>query len=178
VKDPAGFTRFSANPYSYAICDPVNHRDLNGRDVEFCDGESGESLMGYLMDIMVKPNGDVNPEGMELMDRLMNGKEKTIICALPGPAGAENEYDENGKFLRSKVHVDPNYPQSLFFRDKGCQQASTPRALAHELGHAAEAENEFRLDRKAREMNVINRWENPVMTPIDGLTRNDPYFCR
>ena len=43
---------------------------------------------------------------------------------------------------------------------------SLTRILAHELGHLTGTR-----DDGEGKMNNINEWENPIMTPIDGLER-------
>lgn len=50
--------------------------------------------------------------------------------------------------------------------NKGFQAESPLRILGHELGHLTGAR-----DNGLRLMNNVNRYENPIMSPIDGLIR-------
>jgi len=50
-------------------------------------------------------------------------------------------------------------------------QASRMRVLAHEMGHLTGTKDDGGFLGFGSQMNNTNEWENPIMTPIDGITR-------
>ncbi len=92
---------------------------------------------------------------------IVEGSSETFTIAMR--LKGQNEYDPKTR----TIYINPNADVKMMTQD-GVRTISTTRMIAHELGHAAGA-----LDDGKDSMNNVEMWENPVMTPIDGLIRNE-----
>jgi len=102
-------------------------------------------------------------KGAELHD-LLNDSEDTNVIRF---RWSDDRRGSHPKCKTGEVVVDPNDIGRFFETVDGFEQFTLERILAHELRHLTGTR-----DTGHTRMDNINKWENPVMTPIDGFVRD------
>jgi uncharacterized protein RhaS with RHS repeats len=159
-KDPIGFAGGDANLYGYVLNDPINEIDSSGLKIAYSNAESRNLLQPMIEQIMQ------SQAGAALVDRLASSiATYTLNAVSGGPNSPGNAFSPVFDGINGMVNVDPCANVSIATTN-GVQTASPLRILAHELGHLTGTK-----DNGPRRMNNVNKYENPIMTPIDGVVR-------
>ncbi|MEN0059685.1 MAG: RHS repeat-associated core domain-containing protein [Bdellovibrio sp.] len=159
-KDPILFGGGDTNLYGYVQNDPVNWVDPSGLKIAYGDSQSRALLQPLIEQLMQ------SPAGAALVNQLESSSATYTLNAVSGgPSSPGNAFRPIVPGANGSVNVDmcPNVGIST---NRGVQAASPLRILAHELGHLTGTR-----DNGPGRMNNVNRYENPIMTPIDGLIR-------
>lgn len=159
-KDPIGFNGGDTNLFGYVANDPVNWVDPSGLKIAYGNNNSRNLLQPLIEQLMQ------SPAGAALVNQLESSSASFTLNAVSGgPSSPGNAFRPVVPGANGSVNVDvcPNVGIST---NKGPQTATPLRILAHELGHLTGAR-----DNGPGRMNNVNGYENPIMTPIDGLTR-------
>jgi len=153
-KDPILFNGGDSNLYNYVAGDPINAFDPTGLKIVF-HGDAKRQLQRYF-DIIKS-----TATGAKLISQLENSDKTFDIYTNCEKIIRGGTYGGGG----GMVDIDLNY-HPLLMMNVGLKPAGTTRSLAHELGHAAGAD-----DDGVGKMNNVNTWENPIMRELGGWTR-------
>ncbi len=153
-RDPIGETG-GIGLYTYAGNNPPNFIDPLGLILQYADTASERAMKAHINRIMK------SAKGRELIKKLRDDPKTYFIHGTRGEHGPAYQ-------LGNHVYVDPSFkPKILTDCDKKKKQvASTTRILAHELGHLTGTK-----DDGANSMNNVNKWENPIMSPLERYKR-------
>ena len=152
AKDPIDFDGEDTNLYGYVGNDPINTLDPIGLILWYADSASEQTMRPHILEIMK------TPVGRRLLKQLHDSPQIYYIHGKAGPRGPVYR-------LGNDVYVDPTL---IYIMDTDCDHkpASTTRLLAHELGHLTGTR-----DDGPGQMNNVNKWENPIMYPIEKYNR-------
>lgn len=159
-KDPIGFRGGDTNLYGYVANDPVNWIDPSGLKIGYADANSRNTLQPLIEQLMQSPAGAALVNQLESSSAIY-----TLQVVSGGPLSPGTTFRPIVPGSNGSVHVD-QCPNVNFDSNKGTQLATPLRILAHELGHLTGTR-----DNGPGRMNNVNGYENPIMTPIDGLIR-------
>lgn len=150
LKDPIMFEGGDTNLYGYVANDPVNFIDPSGLKLNFTS-PAAEAALRPVLEYLER-----SPAGAALIQQL--DRSSTVYNLS---IDSNNNPHQQG----NNVCVDPN--STIYINsDKGIQAATLPRVLAHELGHLTGSKDDGLLN-----MNNVNRYENPIMFPLEGFNR-------
>jgi uncharacterized protein RhaS with RHS repeats len=151
-EDPLGLNSGDVNPYRYVRNNPISYRDPSGLKLEYgCELARKE----FEDDIeAIRSTAD----GKKLLEYLENSDTVFKI---------NRSWKRELVYRRSEnsVYIDPNVNPNIW-TNQGYRPASTTRILAHELGHAAGANDEG-----FQRMENVTTWENSIMGPLEGFSR-------
>jgi hypothetical protein len=99
------------------------------------------------------------PTGAKLVNILQGSSTTYTIHAGDSPLGSPAQH------IGNDVYVNPTFHPSLD-TTIGLQDASSTRILSHEMGHLTGTR-----DDGPGNMNNVNQWENPIMSPLEGYKR-------
>ena len=151
-EDPIGFGGGDVNLMAYVGNQPINYVDPEGLKLWYADSQS-DTNMRPAVKVMMQSS-----EGRKLLKMLHDAPETYYIHGNSGSYGPAYQQGND-------VYVNPSFHPTIN-TTAGTKAASTPRILAHELGHLTGTG-----DTGPGRMNNINTWENPIMSPIEGYSR-------
>ncbi len=142
------------NLYRFVGNNPVNYIDPWGLKLWFADKGAEKEFQDDIKDIMKTKTGRT------LLKQLHASPTTYYIHKGPGTYGPAYQY-------KNDVYVDPSFNPNLQTDScSGSDPASTTRILAHELGHLTGTK-----DDGPGSLNNVNKWENPIMNPLEGYNR-------
>ena len=108
--------------------------------------------------------------GLALIKRALRTKVEINIYAAKKSNRTQMFYSKDGRLVKANIYINTKkLPIIEALGPNGLRKyrASITRVLAHELGHAVSGLSDF--DKDIDWMTIVNRFENPVMYPIDYL---------
>lgn len=178
--DPIGLNG-GINTYGYVGGDPVNYFDFYGLKI----GTVDRVFWPHIRRIRSTSKGKELWDLMESNDALININRGKSHCENKTNA----HLDKNGNVIKYDIFVyTGNHDHLKLAGIVGGERTpftpSTTRVLAHEMGHTTGTFDDGGSaigstisvlfgGENSYQMNNINDWENPIMTPLDGITRTN-----